>query len=81
MIDETKCARCAMALELTTSRMGNLCKACGLSDEAGDFADADESADCLEDRLAAALEEADKEAADLLDSSTGMTEDERRNLG
>jgi len=51
---------------------------CAHMQRTADDADADESATDLEERLQLALDRADE---DVLDSMTGMTEDERRMLG
>lgn len=73
-----KCDRCGGYLGIDMTRMGNVCRACGLDVRLGDRADADESATDLEERLGLALDAADE---DDLDSSTGMTKDERENIG
>lgn len=78
MSDPNKCDRCGGYLGIDMPRMGNVCRACGMDTRLGDRADADESATDLEERLGLALDAAKE---DDLDARTGMTEDERRNIG
>jgi len=75
------CDMCGRLTDHEVLRVLGFCSACEqrLQEEAdAEHADADEVATDLEERRQLALDRADE---DLLDSMTGMTEDERRMIG
>lgn len=81
MMNERQCDLCGKMAPAHHIEQIGFCLACEvrLHEEAdAEHADADESASDLEERMQLALDRSD---ADLLDSATGMTEEERRWLG